>query len=225
MWWMKGKKLSFLRKDQQNISKETSLSRLSTQLISMINIHHLLCKDNSYTLYQNWASISFADCWQVLDVAVKGHSTESLSQARQLLAGMIQDSDFAHLRELHSPVGDYKSDRKSGESDSIQCAAKLVSVDRRVCLCVYGIFCVYCVWRLFCLPFSWSTTWWTTCVTSRWGRGRRACPPPYRSTTTWRSWRSMTSNRKSSTPPTSRLRICTMTNKIICWLQYWILHL
>uniref|UniRef100_A0A8W8IDE3 Rap-GAP domain-containing protein n=1 Tax=Magallana gigas TaxID=29159 RepID=A0A8W8IDE3_MAGGI len=64
--------------------------------------------------------------FQVLDVAVKGHSTESLSQARQLLAGMIQDSDFAHLRELHSPVGDYKSDRKSGESDSIQCAAKLL---------------------------------------------------------------------------------------------------
>lgn len=78
-------------------------------------------------------------------MAVKGHSTESLSQARQLLAGMIQDSDFAHLRELHSPVGDYKSDRKSGESDSIQCAAKLVSVDRGVSLCLWYILCLLCM--------------------------------------------------------------------------------
>ncbi|XP_062620262.1 ral GTPase-activating protein subunit alpha-1-like [Saccostrea cucullata] len=64
--------------------------------------------------------------FQVLDVAVKGHSTESLSQARQVLAGMIQDADFDHLRELQSPVGDYKSDRKPSDSDSIQCAAKLL---------------------------------------------------------------------------------------------------
>ncbi|XP_022332235.2 ral GTPase-activating protein subunit alpha-1-like isoform X3 [Crassostrea virginica] len=64
--------------------------------------------------------------FQVLDVAVKGHSTESLGQARQVLGGRIQDADFAHLRELQSPVGDYKSDRKSGDCDSIQCAAKLL---------------------------------------------------------------------------------------------------
>lgn len=63
----------------------------------------------------------------MLDVAVKGHSTESLGQARQVLGGRIQDADFAHLRELQSPVGDYKSDRKTGDCDSIQCAAKLVS--------------------------------------------------------------------------------------------------
>ncbi|XP_056021439.1 ral GTPase-activating protein subunit alpha-1-like isoform X5 [Ostrea edulis] len=64
--------------------------------------------------------------FQVLDLAVKGHSTETLSQARQVLAGMIQGADFDHLRDLQSPVGDYKSDRKSSDSDSIQCAAKLL---------------------------------------------------------------------------------------------------
>lgn len=54
--------------------------------------------------------------WQVLNRAVRGHSRESLGQARQHLASMIQDSDFEFLRDMSTLLRKASSDSLSSQS-------------------------------------------------------------------------------------------------------------
>ncbi|KAJ8308029.1 hypothetical protein KUTeg_012903 [Tegillarca granosa] len=76
--------------------------------------------------------------FHVLDIAVKGHTSDSLSQAKQSLSGMLQDSDFEHLRDLSNiprkqssdslssfTAQTEKNDNKSPrETNSVQIAAR-----------------------------------------------------------------------------------------------------
>lgn len=68
-------------------------------------------------------------------MAVQGHTIDSLTSARQKLQGLLQDSDFEHLRDLKSPVRKPSSDwtgsgdhMESKTLDAVELAAKTVCI-------------------------------------------------------------------------------------------------
>ncbi|XP_033736327.1 ral GTPase-activating protein subunit alpha-1-like isoform X2 [Pecten maximus] len=54
--------------------------------------------------------------FEVLNTAVRGHTQETLLQARQLLAGMIQDSDFEYLRDMSGFLRKASTDSLSSQT-------------------------------------------------------------------------------------------------------------